>query len=98
MPRAPSVANRPRWLPARRSAELDLPVDVLVELPAVDRQPALGLQRLVAFELARLDRLPHRLLDFALAGDANDLQELADFHVECVFVHGTPPVCRMFRQ
>jgi hypothetical protein len=67
--------------------ELDLPLDLLGQLHAADLQRDLGLQGLVAFEPALVERVADRLLDLALRGDADDLQELPRLHVEPVFVH-----------
>src|SRR5205823_1220933 len=48
-------------------------------------------KRLVALQLAVGHRLLYRHLDLALGMNAHRLQELADAHVEGVFVHGLPP-------
>src|SRR3954454_23470472 len=54
----------------------------------LDGERHLRLELLVAAQAAGLDRLVDRLLDLALRGHPNDLEELAHRHVEPVFVHG----------
>src|SRR5689334_12743603 len=72
----------------RASFELDLAVDRPAETHPGDRHRRLGGQLLVALEAAVGERLAHRLLDLALGGDAERLEEFADAGVEGVFVHG----------
>src|ERR1051325_6549393 len=73
------------------SFELDLALDRPGEADAGDRDGRLGGQLLVALEATVGERLAHRLLDLALGGDAERLEELADAGVEGVFVHRMTP-------
>ena len=45
-------------------------------------------KRFAALDRAVFDALRDRALDLALRADADDLQELADAQIECLFVHG----------
>src|SRR5665213_1864749 len=58
-----------------------------------DLQRHLSGQFFAAFELAGFERRAHRVLDLPLRADADDLQKLADFHVEAVIVHGVLHPC-----
>src|SRR5260221_10301365 len=69
------------------SAERDFAVDRVGQPNRLDGQYDLGLERLAAGDPLGGERVAHRLLDLALTGDADDLKEFADFHVEAVFVH-----------
>src|ERR1700761_1426798 len=67
--------------------QLDLVADLMREADAADGQHDFRRQLLVAFEAAGRERIAHRLLDLALRGDADLLQEPAQTAVEDVLVH-----------
>src|SRR5689334_11072028 len=53
-----------------RLFQLDIVVDGMRQVDAVDRQRHLGRQRFIALELAARHRRAHGLLDLTLGGDA----------------------------
>src|SRR3954454_13848445 len=67
--------------------QFDLVGDLMGEADAADGENHPGRQFLVALEAAGFQRVAHRLLDFALRGDADLLEEFAQAGVENVFVH-----------
>src|SRR5262249_13837746 len=79
---------RGRWL---RLSQLDLAVDHQLQGRAAEGERHLGWQLLIALQPAGGERLAHRVLDGALAGDADLLQEFAQAHIEDVVVHRCPP-------
>src|SRR6476619_5626650 len=100
------AARRPRYYGAFTEGKggavlprFHLAADVDRQIDAADREGRLGGQR-DALELAARGRIAHRLLELALRGHADLLEELAPAHVECVCVHGNPPAsggCRECR-
>src|SRR5262245_26772307 len=70
------------WLLQRDPA-----VDLMGEIELLDGQDHMGLELGLALEFSVRQRLPHRLLDLALRGDPDLLEEFAQLHVEHVFVH-----------
>src|SRR5581483_2598807 len=71
--------------------QLDLVRDLMAQADAADGQHHLRRQLLMAFQAAGRERLAHRLLDLALRGDADLLQETAQTAVEDVLVHCSLP-------
>src|ERR1700761_1793348 len=71
--------------------QLDLVADLMREADAADGQHDFRRQLLVAFQVAGGERITHRLLDLALRGDADLLQESAQTAVEDVLVHCSLP-------
>src|SRR4051794_2357062 len=69
------------------SLQLHLPLNLVRETDAAERGGGLGGKFFVALELAFRQRLAHRLLDFALGGHAQRLEESADTAVKNVLVH-----------
>ena len=63
----------------------------LSEADAIKRQHDLRRQPFVSLDAAARNRLAHRLLDLALRGDADLLQEFSQARIEHVFVHEKPP-------
>src|SRR5437879_2543372 len=57
------------------------------EADAAEGEDHLGRQFFVALEAAARDRVAHRLLDFALRGDADLLEKSTQAGIENVFVH-----------
>src|SRR5579872_211500 len=68
-------------------AQFDLVLDLVRQADAAKRENHLRRQLLMALETAARDRVAHRLFDFALRGDADFFQELAQAGVEQIFVH-----------
>jgi len=71
----------------RASVEGNGAVDVEFDPQVREPESHRGAHLLVPAQCSRLHRLAHRLLDLALRGDSDLLQELADLQVEYVFVH-----------
>src|ERR1051326_8051065 len=74
----------------------DLAVERHAHAERGDLEGALYRQRFAALQLARLDRLLHRLLDLALRAHPPHLQELADAEVEGFLVHQCSPLRILF--
>src|SRR5262249_36927876 len=86
--RAGKVARAARG-EAPRSLQRDRLLDRVRQPDRADGDGRLGGQLFVALEAAVRERLPHRLLDLALGGDAESLEKFADADVEGVLVHGS---------
>src|SRR5262245_48641901 len=69
------------------SFQFDGPRDLVGQFDPANHDHRLGRQFFIALETALGDRLPHRLLDLALPGDAECLEKLADTRIEAVLVH-----------
>ena len=63
----------------------------MLEPDGIDRQRHFRSQLLIALEAAGFDGVAYGLLDLALGGDANALEESAQAFVEDVLVHDGPP-------
>src|ERR1700758_3646213 len=68
-----------------------LVADLMRETDAADGQHHFCRQLLMALQAAGRERVAHRLLDLALRGDADLLQESAQTGVEDVLVHCSLP-------
>src|SRR5580692_3805928 len=71
----------------RRLLQLDGAFDLHRQADPFDGEDHFGRQGLIAFELAAADGSPHRLLDLALRGDADFLEEFAHADVQYILVH-----------
>jgi Phosphate-selective porin O and P len=76
---------------AARLPELDLAIDLERKIELPDGHGCLRGQRLVTLQTALGQGLAYRLLNLALGGDPERLEELADARIENVLVHDQLP-------
>src|SRR5580700_1488996 len=81
------MAARQFSLTGQRLLQLDGAFDLHRQADPFDREDHFGRQSLIAFEFAAADGGSHRLLDFALRGDADLFEKFAHADVQCILVH-----------